>query len=155
MYNKLLAPVVKVIHEGIGIRHGMITTLHDLSNTQNSVDASHKDLRRACRRQRETLLRGRTQRPPNCIAGYAAHLHGWPFTAKHKAATNCQRPTDQIDQQNAPPIHWPQSVQYRFDMWNTTAASFGREAAHQKHCACRARCAKRGGKQPANQRHTL
>ncbi len=42
-----LAPVVKVIHEGIGIEHGSITTLHDLTNTQTVVDAPHKDLRRA------------------------------------------------------------------------------------------------------------
>ncbi len=42
-----LAPVVKVIHAGLGIRHGLITTLHDLTNTQTLVDAPHKDLRRA------------------------------------------------------------------------------------------------------------
>ena len=42
-----LAPVVKVIPEGIGISHGMITTLHDVTNTQVVVDAPHKDLRRA------------------------------------------------------------------------------------------------------------
>jgi glyceraldehyde 3-phosphate dehydrogenase len=42
-----LAPVVRVIHEGIGIGHGAITTLHDLTNTQTVVDAPHKDLRRA------------------------------------------------------------------------------------------------------------
>ena len=42
-----LAPVVKVIHEGIGIRHGLITTLHDMTNTQTLIDAPHKDLRRA------------------------------------------------------------------------------------------------------------
>jgi glyceraldehyde 3-phosphate dehydrogenase len=42
-----LAPVVKVIHEGIGITHGMITTIHDVTNTQTMVDAPHKDLRRA------------------------------------------------------------------------------------------------------------
>jgi glyceraldehyde 3-phosphate dehydrogenase len=42
-----LAPVVKVMHEAIGIRHGVITTLHDLTNTQVVVDAPHKDLRRA------------------------------------------------------------------------------------------------------------
>ena len=42
-----LAPIVKVIHEGIGIRHGSITTLHDMTNTQTIVDAPHKDLRRA------------------------------------------------------------------------------------------------------------
>ena len=42
-----LAPVVKVIHEGIGIRHGQITTLHDMTNTQTIADSPHKDLRRA------------------------------------------------------------------------------------------------------------
>lgn len=42
-----LAPVVKVLHEGIGIERGAITTLHDLTNTQTIVDAPHKDLRRA------------------------------------------------------------------------------------------------------------
>ncbi len=42
-----LAPVVKVIHEGLGIRHGSITTIHDLTNTQTILDAAHKDPRRA------------------------------------------------------------------------------------------------------------
>ncbi|UUX52008.1 ArsJ-associated glyceraldehyde-3-phosphate dehydrogenase [Nisaea acidiphila] len=42
-----LAPVVKVVHEGIGIRHGAITTIHDVTNTQVIVDGPHKDLRRA------------------------------------------------------------------------------------------------------------
>ena len=42
-----LAPVVKVIHEKLGIRHGMITTIHDLTNTQSILDTPHKDLRRA------------------------------------------------------------------------------------------------------------
>ena len=42
-----LAPVVKVVHEAIGIRHGQITTIHDPTNTNVVVDAPHKDLRRA------------------------------------------------------------------------------------------------------------
>jgi glyceraldehyde 3-phosphate dehydrogenase len=42
-----LAPLVKVIHEGIGILRGSVTTLHDMTNTQTIVDAPHKDLRRA------------------------------------------------------------------------------------------------------------
>ena len=42
-----LAPVVKVIQESFGIRHGVITTVHDVTNTQTVVDAPHKDLRRA------------------------------------------------------------------------------------------------------------
>ncbi|MEI7625787.1 MAG: ArsJ-associated glyceraldehyde-3-phosphate dehydrogenase [Actinomycetota bacterium] len=41
-----LAPIVKVIHEAIGIEHGSITTLHDMTNTQSVVDGAHKDLRR-------------------------------------------------------------------------------------------------------------
>jgi glyceraldehyde 3-phosphate dehydrogenase len=47
-----LAPVVKVMHESIGIRHGQITTIHDPTNTNVVVDAPHKDLRRA----RSTML---------------------------------------------------------------------------------------------------
>jgi glyceraldehyde 3-phosphate dehydrogenase len=39
--------VIKVIHEQIGIKHGMITTIHDVTNTQGLVDAFHKDPRRA------------------------------------------------------------------------------------------------------------
>ncbi|MEX2660311.1 MAG: hypothetical protein WD227_00225, partial [Vicinamibacterales bacterium] len=42
-----LAPVVKVVHEGFRIRHGVITTIHDATNTQVVIDAPHKDLRRA------------------------------------------------------------------------------------------------------------
>jgi len=42
-----LAPVVKVIHEKLGIVHGSMTTIHDITNTQTILDAPHKDLRRA------------------------------------------------------------------------------------------------------------
>ncbi|MCC5853507.1 MAG: type I glyceraldehyde-3-phosphate dehydrogenase, partial [Alkalimonas sp.] len=42
-----LAPVVKVIHQSLGIKHGSITTIHDLTNTQSIMDTPHKDLRRA------------------------------------------------------------------------------------------------------------
>jgi len=42
-----LAPVVKVLHEKIGIVHGCMTTIHDITNTQTIVDKGHKDLRRA------------------------------------------------------------------------------------------------------------
>lgn len=42
-----LAPVVKVLHEGIGIRHGSMTTIHDVTNTQTIVDRPAKDMRRA------------------------------------------------------------------------------------------------------------
>jgi glyceraldehyde 3-phosphate dehydrogenase len=39
--------VVKVIHQHLGIRHGSITTIHDLTNSQSILDQPHKDLRRA------------------------------------------------------------------------------------------------------------
>ena len=42
-----LAPVVKVIHRALGIKHGSMTTLHDITNTQSILDQPHKDLRRA------------------------------------------------------------------------------------------------------------
>jgi len=42
-----LAPIVKVVHENLGIRHGIVTTMHDMTNTQTVVDAPHSDLRRA------------------------------------------------------------------------------------------------------------
>jgi len=42
-----LAPVVKVIQEQFGIRHGVITTIHDATNTQRVIDSAHKDFRRA------------------------------------------------------------------------------------------------------------
>ena len=42
-----LAPVVKVLHEAIGIERGVVTTIHDATNTQVVVDAPHADLRRA------------------------------------------------------------------------------------------------------------
>ncbi len=42
-----LAPLVKVIHEALGIRHGSITTIHDATNTQTIADRPSADLRRA------------------------------------------------------------------------------------------------------------
>lgn len=42
-----IAPVISVIHERFGIRHGSITTIHDITNTQSVLDEYHKDLRRA------------------------------------------------------------------------------------------------------------
>ena len=42
-----LAPIVKVLQEKVGIKHGSMTTIHDITNTQTIIDAPHKDLRRA------------------------------------------------------------------------------------------------------------
>ena len=42
-----LAPVVKVLQDNIGIKHGSMTTIHNITNTQTIIDSPHKDLRRA------------------------------------------------------------------------------------------------------------
>ncbi len=42
-----LAPVIKVLHEKVGIKHGCMTTIHDITNTQTIIDKGHKDMRRA------------------------------------------------------------------------------------------------------------
>ncbi len=42
-----LAPVVKVLHDAIGIDHGMMTTIHSYTNDQPTLDQMHKDLYRA------------------------------------------------------------------------------------------------------------
>jgi glyceraldehyde 3-phosphate dehydrogenase len=42
-----LAPVAKVLHEGLGIRHGLMTTVHAYTGDQRLLDAPHKDYRRA------------------------------------------------------------------------------------------------------------
>jgi len=42
-----LAPAIKVLHEGIGIKHGCMTTIHNITNTQTIIDNGHNDLRRA------------------------------------------------------------------------------------------------------------
>ena len=42
-----LAPIVKIIQRQFGIKHGSITTIHSLTNSQTIIDTPHKDLRRA------------------------------------------------------------------------------------------------------------
>jgi glyceraldehyde 3-phosphate dehydrogenase len=42
-----LAPVAKVLHETVGIRHGQMTTVHAYTSDQNLLDGPHTDLRRA------------------------------------------------------------------------------------------------------------
>jgi len=42
-----LAPVVDVLQQSFGIKHGSITTIHDITNTQSILDEYHSDLRRA------------------------------------------------------------------------------------------------------------
>lgn len=69
-----LAPVVKVIHEAIGIVHGQITTIHDPTNTNVVVDAPHKDLRRA--RSAMTSLQPTTTGSATAIALIYPDLKG-------------------------------------------------------------------------------
>ena len=69
-----LAPVVKVVHEAIGIRHGQITTIHDPTNTNVVVDALHKDLRRA--RSAMTSLAPTTTGSATAIAVIYPELKG-------------------------------------------------------------------------------
>jgi glyceraldehyde 3-phosphate dehydrogenase len=42
-----LAPVAQVLHESVGIRHGLMTTIHAYTGDQRLVDTPHKDARRA------------------------------------------------------------------------------------------------------------
>jgi glyceraldehyde 3-phosphate dehydrogenase len=42
-----LAPVARVLHDAVGIRHGLMTTIHAYTSDQNLLDGPHKDLRRA------------------------------------------------------------------------------------------------------------
>jgi glyceraldehyde 3-phosphate dehydrogenase (phosphorylating) len=42
-----LAPIAKVLHETVGIRHGLMTTIHAYTSDQHLLDGPHKDLRRA------------------------------------------------------------------------------------------------------------
>ncbi|MFM7302142.1 MAG: ArsJ-associated glyceraldehyde-3-phosphate dehydrogenase, partial [Alphaproteobacteria bacterium] len=69
-----LAPVVKVVHEAVGIRHGQITTIHDPTNTNVVVDAPHKDLRRA--RSAMLSLQPTTTRSATAIALIYPELKG-------------------------------------------------------------------------------
>lgn len=69
-----LAPVVKVVHESMGIKHGQITTIHDPTNTNVVVDAPHKDLRRA--RSAMTSLAPTTTGSATAIALIYPELQG-------------------------------------------------------------------------------
>ena len=47
LHHELPGPVAKVLHESLGIRHGLMTTVHAYTSDQNLLDGPHKDLRRA------------------------------------------------------------------------------------------------------------
>ncbi len=103
-----LAPVVKVVHEAIGIRHGQITTIHNPTNTNVVVDAPHKDLRRA--RSAMLSLQPTTTGSATAIAliypDLKGRLNGHAVRAPvlNASLTDCvfemQRPTS-VDEVNA------------------------------------------------------
>ncbi len=74
-----LAPVIKVMHEKIGIKHGSMTTIHDITNTQTIVDKGHKDLRRA-RACSESLIptsTGSAKAITKIFPELSGKLNGW------------------------------------------------------------------------------
>ena len=80
-----IAPVISVIHERFTIRHGSITTIHDITNTQSVLDNFHKDLRRA-RASSMSLIPKPPARPlpspkfsPSCAASSTALPYAYPW----------------------------------------------------------------------------
>ncbi|MEM7217098.1 MAG: ArsJ-associated glyceraldehyde-3-phosphate dehydrogenase [Pseudomonadota bacterium] len=69
-----IAPVVEVVHGEFGIRHGTITTIHDITNTQRVLDGFHKDPRRA--RESGTNLIPTTTGSATAIAEIFPELRG-------------------------------------------------------------------------------
>ena len=125
-----LAPVVKVLHEAIGIRHGQITTIHDPTNTNVVVDAPHKDLRRA--RSAMLSLSPTTTGSATAIGSHLSRAAGQarrprgarPGAERH--LTDCvfemARPVDRGGGERAvpcprPPVHWQASLASRTGRW--------------------------------------
>jgi glyceraldehyde 3-phosphate dehydrogenase len=82
-----LAPVAKVLHEAVGIRHGQMTTVHAYTADQSLLDGPHKDLRRAraaainlCRRARGSA------------SGRARHPRAGGSPQRHRRARRRRRP---------------------------------------------------------------
>ena len=73
-----LAPVVKVMQEKVGIVHGCMTTIHDITNTQTIVDKGHKDLRRAraCNQSLIPTTTGSAKAITNIFPELAGKLNG-------------------------------------------------------------------------------
>ncbi len=106
-----LAPVVKVVHESLGIRHGQITTIHDPTNTNVVVDAPHKDLRRA----RSAMLSLQADDDRQCHR-HRADLSGpqgkarWPRSAGAGAQCLAHRLRVRVE-----PRHHPDEVNALFE----------------------------------------
>jgi glyceraldehyde 3-phosphate dehydrogenase len=74
-----LAPVAKLLHEGLGIRHGLMTTIHAVTGDQMLLDGPHKDPRRA-RAAAWNLVpttTGAAKALGLVIPGLAGKLHGY------------------------------------------------------------------------------
>ena len=97
-----LAPVVKVVHEAIGIRHGQITTIHDPTNTNVVVDAPHKDLRRA--RSAMLSLQPTTTGSATAIALIYPELEGQAERPRGPRA-GAERQPDRLRVRDGPPDH--------------------------------------------------
>jgi hypothetical protein len=77
--TKCLAPVAMIPHETVGIKHGLMTTIHAYTADQNLLDAPHKDFRRA-RAAALNLVRRRLappRRSASSIPELAGKLNGY------------------------------------------------------------------------------
>ena len=76
-----IAPIVKVIHEKLGIEQSAFTTIHDLTNTQTILDAPHKDLRRAraCGMSLIPTTTGSATAIVEIFPELAGKIHFWTF----------------------------------------------------------------------------
>ena len=150
-----LAPVVKVVHEAIGIRHGQITTIHDPTNTNVVVDAPHKDLRRA--RSAMLSLQPTTTGSATAIALIYPELkgrlngHAVRVPVLNASLTDCvfelERPTsaDEVNQlfRKAAADRLPASSASRRDRWFrpiTTTTRAARSSTDPARWSPTARC---------------
>ena len=157
VHHKLLAPVVKVVHEAIGIRHGQITTIHDPTNTNGVVDAPHKDLRRA-RSGDAQSLQPTTTGSATAIAliypelkgklnGHAVRAPVLNASVSPTASSNCSvRPRPRRSTACSPPpppARWPASSAARGVRWSapiTPATPAARSSTRCPRWSPTARC---------------
>ena len=142
-----LAPVVKVVHEAIGIRHGQITTIHDPTNTNRVVDAPHKDLRRA--RSALLSLAPTTTGSATAIAliypelkgklnGHAVRAPVLNAPRSPTPCSSCSAPPPPRRSTHCspppPPGRWPASWATRSARWSAPTTRATRAAASSTAC---------------------
>ncbi len=97
-----LAPVVKVLHETFGLRHGIMTTIHSYTMSQRVLDGSHKDWRRgrACAVSMIPTTTGAARAVTKVIPELAGRLDGMsirvptPNVSVVDLTAELERPTD-------------------------------------------------------------